>query len=253
MKLGGPLALAAALVLTGCGMQAPPPVSQKVKDYHATRATQLPTPAPTREPVTIPASLLEAGTKTLIFGDSWTDGYIAQPREAGYAYVIAEKFGWNNEVIARGGTGYSNRGPDGRGMYAESLGALPADEEVQLVILQGGLNDIYGATDAATHQKDVAAAFATAKVRFPSATIVVLGPLQASFPLPVRLREVDAVIQVEARAAGLAYISPLSEGWISVNSYDALMDKKAYHPNTEGHLHYAEKLEAALRAIATSA
>ncbi|MDI2035771.1 hypothetical protein PJL15_02903 [Paenarthrobacter nitroguajacolicus] len=207
-------------------------------------------PRPTMAQVTFSKSLLEPGTKVLIFGDSWAQGYAATPISRGFAYLIGETFGWDAEVVHRGGTGYTNPGPQDVGTYAQSIAALQEDPTMQLVMIQGGLNDIYGgkSTDVATA---ASAAWAAAQERFPNAQIVVLGPAQSTKNIQTVLREIDGNLRMAADHASLPYISPINEVWINAQNYDDVFNVEAFHPDTDGHAYFAKRLEEDIRTLAT--
>lgn len=184
------------------------------------------------------------GTRVVFFGDSWADGEAAQPATAGFAYLTGNSFGWDYRVDAVGGTGYVN--PGLRRTYPERMAAAATDPQVQLLILQGSVNDakvnLNGLRNA------VEATLDAALTHYPNAVILVLGPAPATLPVSEALRTIDSTLRSVAGERRLDYISPVTERWISAANYGAVIDTQAgNHPSTQGHSYLARRLEAALR------
>ena len=125
MKLGGLLALTAALVLTGCA-QAQPPVSEKVSEYYEQNQKLT-----AREDEDVIAFL----------GDSYVNGSKTTPVLDTYAARAAIKLGVLSKPYGAGGIGYgvgNGRGGEPIPTYADDVVADAPD----YVVVQGGLNEL---------------------------------------------------------------------------------------------------------------
>jgi len=233
----------AVLALAGCATDAPP-ASDKVAQYYESNKTLQ--PAPTAEPV--PKISIAPGTKSVFFGDSWTAGYAAAPSTNGYAYLTAAALQWDSKVDAVSGTGYQNPGPGNTGNYVDRLAKQPADPTVQVLVLQGGLND--GSQDPAGFRQAVIDTLEVAREKFPAANIVILGPSTPIIPASAGLAAINSKLYEIAGEQKLNYIAPINEVWINADNYAEVIDTTAQnHPSTAGHAYLAEKTVAALRAI----
>jgi hypothetical protein len=188
------------------------------------------------------------GAKALFFGDSWTAGYGATPVTRGYAYLTGQALGWDYKVNGVNGTGYLKPGSHKTRTYLGRIGALAPDSGMQVVVLQGGLND---ESQSLSQLPDAAsAAVDLLRAKYPEAVIVMLGPGAAILPADENLRAVDSMLQLVAQRKGLAYISPLSAAWITPDNYSSVIDvAAAHHPSTTGHAYLARRTVAALRAL----
>lgn len=190
------------------------------------------------------------GTKAVIFGDSWTRGYAAEPIESGYAYGVAETFGWDATVDGSDGTGYVNRGQQDVGSFSERLSAIPTDESVELVLLQGGINDIASTQNLQLAPMAIRNAIHEVRVTYPNARIIILGPAPSELPYGNRLSDMDAYLREAAKVAGIGYISPLQGDWINEGNYaEVINEDAADHPSTAGHQYLSEKVVASLRNV----
>jgi len=222
-----------------------PQASEQVAKYYEENKTLK--PAPTKEPA--PKISIAPGTKSMFFGDSWTEGYgAASPATQGYAYLTSSQLQWDNEVKAVGGTGFQNPGPANTGSYAGRLSKLPQDPELQVLVIQGGINDASQPADA--FRQAVLDVLDVAREKFPAAKIVLLGPGTPTVPASPQLAAINSKLYQIADEQKLNYISPISDLWINGTNYAQFIDaSKTNHPSTAGHAYLAEKTVAALRAI----
>jgi lysophospholipase L1-like esterase len=196
--------------------------------------------------VTLPPIATPPGTRAVFFGDSWTYGYAAEPITQGYAYQAGTELGWDYTVNGGSGTGYLNAGQEGKGTYLDRLRKLPIDPAVQVLVLQGGLNDS-GITQP-NLQDAARATIAEARTRFPSATIVMLGPAPAKVPPSGGLLQVNADLSNVAAIEGLRYITSID--WIDTVNYGGIIDTtKKDHPSTEGHAFLAGRVVEAINGL----
>lgn len=189
-----------------------------------------------------------SGAKALFFGDSWTTGYGATPVTRGYAYLTGQALSWDYRVDGVNGTGYLRAGSDRTRTYLGRISALAPDRGMQVVVLQGGLND--QSQGLGQLPEAASAAVDLLRAKYPEAVIVMLGPGAASLPADASLRAVDSILQLVAQRKGLSYISPLSAAWITPDNYSWVIDvAAARHPSTSGHAYLARRTAAALRAL----
>ncbi|OAN35045.1 hypothetical protein A4X17_11215 [Plantibacter sp. H53] len=188
-----------------------------------------------------------AGASVIIFGDSWTAGYAATPSSEGYAYLTGADMGWETSVRGVSGTGYLNAGPNAEGTYAQRIAELP-DAEPSLFIMQGGINDAF--QDQSTLGEAIDATLAAVRSKYPTTQIVLLGPAPSALPVEANLSSVDNDLRGAARSAGIHYVSPIAENWITAENYQSVIDETAAgHPSTAGHRYLADKTIEALRNI----
>lgn len=232
--------VAAVVSSAGCAVQSPPPVSEKIQKAYETGLT--PTLRPTAKAVPIKFSM---GTKTLVFGDSWTSGLYMDPETQGFTYRATDTLGLDAEILGGNGTGYLNAGINKLGAYGERMKKLPVSD-AKLLIIQGSVNDL--GRDITDLGPAFDATIAIAKTKFPKAQIVILGPSTAQWPAQAGLYRVDDVLGERAANAGLAYISPYGESWINGDNFAAMIDPKTGHPSEAGHAYLASKLVAAMKA-----
>jgi hypothetical protein len=95
MKLGGILALSAALVLTGCGLQEQPPVSEKVQKAYEAGSTLAPV-------ATAKPSGLDIAVKTEEKLDGQSVSLLASPAPNGTLVIAAHGHGGNVTEWSKG-------------------------------------------------------------------------------------------------------------------------------------------------------
>jgi lysophospholipase L1-like esterase len=236
------LLLVAALALAGCASEPPAP-SQRVQEYWEANKTFK--PLPTRQVVKAAPLTFGPGTKTVFFGDSWTTGLFMKPESKGYAYLTGETLGLDFQVLGGNGTGYLNAGSNGQGSYGERFTALPSSD-AQLLIIQGSVNDF------GRKSSDLGPAFdetiETAREKFPAAQLVVIGPSTAQWPVPPSIYPVNDILHERSDNAGIAYISPYEDQWITAENFPTVIDPATGHPSEQGHAYLASKVSEALKA-----
>lgn len=245
--------LAAALVvLAGLGgiaisaNSAPSPTATW-KPY--TQPTATVSPLPEQQRVSLP----NAGAPVVFFGDSWTEGIDATPRTDGYAYLVGADNGWQTTVLGQGGTGYLNPGSSGI-TYGDRSSKLAVDPEVQLVILQGSINDTaidpYKYPDISIAQLGGAVRSVVEDLRdaYPSAQIVAVGPTPNTLGVPAVLQNVSNVLGATFAEIGVPYISTLD--WVTPQNVTQIFNgSDDAHLNSAGHRYFADQLESALGAL----
>ena len=183
--------------------------------------------------------------RAIFFGDSWTIGSNAKPREGGFAYLVANELGWTAQVLGGGGSGYTRPGPRS-GDYFSRLSEMRSDSDIEIVVMQGSINDTRRCYMLPTKALRV---LALARKKFPRARIVVMGPAPATPTVSLPLRFCDFVMAVAARMLRMPYVSPIRSGWITALNCSEIIDAE-YHPSSAGHKYLASRLVPALRGLA---
>lgn len=221
MKLGGTLALVAALALTGCAHEQPP-VSQKVLDYY----TNPPAPKPEPDLVTI-------------IGDSYTGGSDMGGYKAAN-WVARVQMTMDDANLANqgvGGTGYATDAKTNFGSRIKpNIG--PATD---LVVFVGSRNDIVSSPAAVGAA--ASAAYAEAKAIAPEAKLLVIGPVWGGSDVPDVMFPIRDAVQESATAAGATWVDPIEDGWfLSTPEAQALIGEDGVHPTDEGHAFLANTI-----------
>ena len=186
------------------------------------------------------------------FGDSLMAGTGASPRRPVMARVAAVQLGWDVEVDAWGGTGYTTAG--GSPGYLDRLrrpGALSGSYDV--VLLEGGTNDARHAGDPARVRAAVHAVVEEVQRRQPGAAVVLMGAYDPPPPgrTDPRRAVVDAVLADVARQRGLPFFSPLSGRWTQGRSGGFLHGDRL-HPTARGYGVLGSRLAKELAALVRS-
>ena len=186
------------------------------------------------------------------FGDSLMAGTGASPQRPVMARVAAAQLGWDVEVDAWGGTGYttSGRSPG----YLERLrrpGALSGSYDV--VLLEGGTNDARNAHHPELVRAAVGAVVDEVRRRKPQAAIVLMGAYDPPPPGRVDPRRsvVDAIVAAVAAERGLPFFSPLSGRW-TADQTSGFLHADRLHPTARGYGVMGSRLAAELAVVVRS-
>ncbi|MFI7495688.1 SGNH/GDSL hydrolase family protein [Kocuria sp. M4R2S49] len=175
----------------------------------------------------------------LLIGDSFSLGHGAEPRAKGYAFLLAERMGWQNFTVdGVGKTGFISGG-DFR--YLERLNArirskAPAPD---LVVLQGSVNDTW--IDYHDMLTAVTDTVRTIETHWPGTEIVLTTPIthrdfaREERALHVAARSTRAVLLIDE--VPRSWLPPVSNLYID----------DSWHPSTQGHARIAESMGAALQ------
>lgn len=195
-----------------------------------------------------PAPARPAPVRAYFFGDSLMAGTGASPRRPVMARVAAARLGWDVEVDAEGGTGYttSGRSPG----YLDRLrrpGTMPRSYDV--VLLEGGTNDARVGANPAQVRAAVREVVAHVRGRQPQARVVLMGAYDP--PPPGRAdphrRTVDRAIAQVAAELDLPFFSPLSGGWTE-GQRAGFLHRDRLHPSVWGYGVLGDRLAEALAA-----
>ena len=196
-----------------------------------------------------PVEAKTSGVSAYFFGDSLMGGTGATPKRPVMARVAANRLGWDVEVDAWGGTGYTTTGASPG--YLQRLrrpGALSGRYDV--VLLEGGTNDARVRSDPETVRHAVEEVVDEVRRRQPQAVIVLMGAYDPPAPGrtdPLR-RVVDGVVAEVADDEGLLFFSPLSQGW-TVGQPPSFLHPDRLHPNEHGYGVMGARLAEALSAL----
>ncbi|WP_197517384.1 SGNH/GDSL hydrolase family protein [Microbacterium karelineae] len=187
----------------------------------------------------------------LIFGDSWTWGRAAtDPETLGYAARVGDQLGWPTAVDGERASGYLRSGFEG-GTYISRIRALDHDAAPDLVVIQGSIND--RREDLSLLRAAAEDAWDALAAAYPDASLVVFGPAPQVLPIEPATRMIDEILRRAAADRGVPYVSPIAEEWITTANYDTLIDTSPEgndHPSDAGHAYLADRLVAALGAVA---
>lgn len=229
------IALAVA-VLAGLGFvfrpQQTPTVSVSESSAHVDRP--LP-PATTRPSV-------------LFIGDSYTGG--SGLAEMSYVCMAAVRMGWVCNLSAVPGTGYISGGPANRFLvdpylgtstsFVERIPHLAAIYQPDVVVLDGGRNDVFAPRDDVF--KAMSATIGEARRAWPTATIVFLRPRFLADPRDNLGYDGNFIARLLAQPAarGVVVLDPISR-FTGIDT-SAMLSDDGQHPNQRGELGLASAL-----------
>ncbi|GAB2569160.1 SGNH/GDSL hydrolase family protein [Microlunatus antarcticus] len=204
-------------------------------------------PTPTAVAPKPPALLdLPAQPRVLIVGDSYTEGWGADPETEGFAFKVAAPLGWRLTRDGIGATGYRKPGAHQEGTYAQRLWRHPADA-YDLVVLQGGSNDEKYA------EADISAAveltLRTVRQRYPSARLVVMEPIALYGSVYPNRAKLMRVLATSTSQHSLLVIDPVAEEWFVKGGDPALVNHAKGHPSNAGYARIADLFVRDVRAL----
>jgi lysophospholipase L1-like esterase len=229
----GLLALFAALVLTGCQAVGPAEPSS-----------------------TSTMGVPDAVRSVVVIGDSLSTGFGTSPANA-WPQLIATSHRDDTvplEIlnIAQNGSGYLNVGLTGTTFAWQVEQAVTP--KADLVLFFGSVNDMRH--DPADLAPVIAEIYASARLRAPHATFLVVGPPAYSTRPEARRLALRDVLEQAAQEAGARFVDPIAEGWL-VEDLGRFVGPDGLHPSVAGNHHLRDKMEPlmleALRARAAAA
>jgi acyl-CoA thioesterase I len=192
------------------------------------------------------ASPDEGTVRAYFFGDSIMSGTGSSPQRPVMARIAAARLGWDVEVDAWGGTGFTTTGrwPG----YLERLrrpGAMAGTYDV--VLVEGGTNDARVGSSPTAIRDAVRAVVDEVRTRQPKAQIVLMGAYDPPGVVDLRRAVADSAVRDVATELELPFFSPLSGGWHNGQDPRRFLHADGLHPNTTGYTVMAERLAGALR------
>lgn len=190
-----------------------------------------------------------SGVRAYFFGDSLMTGTGASPTRPVMARVAAARLGWDVEVDAWGGTGWTTTGRSPG--YLERLrqpGALSGRYDV--VLLEGGTNDARVGSAPETVRAAVHEVVAEVRRRQPQAEIVIMGAYDPPGVLDLRRGVADAAVRTAADELGVPFFSPWSGRWPDGQAPERFLSADGLHPDEDGYGVLGERLADELAAVA---
>jgi acyl-CoA thioesterase I len=190
----------------------------------------------------------QGAVQAYFFGDSLMAGTGSTPQRPVMARVAANRLGWDVEVDAWGGTGFTTTGASPG--YLERLrrpGALSGRYDV--VLLEGGTNDARVGSAPAEIRAAVREVVAEVRRRQPQARIVLMGAYDPPGVVDLRRAVADSAVRAVADELDLPFFSPLSQGWHSGHDPQRFLDVDGLHPSTAGYVFMGARLAGALRDV----
>lgn len=204
---------------------------------------------------TVASSSSIAPRPTLLFiGDSYVAG--TGRDETTYGCMAAARMGWFCKVAAGPGTGYISGGPANRFQleyigqstsFDERLGGLALKYQPNVVVLDGGRNDLFAPTDAVYDV--MVSTIADVQKTWPDATVVFIRPRFLARPADDLGYDDRLMTRLETDPAlgpMLIVIDPIG----SMRGQDtlSLVAADKIHPNRRGELAMSSELVDALLA-----
>ncbi len=196
----------------------------------------LPTPTPT--PSAAPTPTVRP-TTAVLFGDSFTAGKNTPRGTRTALEVAARELRWPYAVKAQPGTGWTTT-PS----YADRL-AREVTSPPSVLVLQGGASDT-GAS-AAQLRAAVTRTVTALRTRFPTTTLVLVGPVAMEQPPDAGLVRVDRTLAATAAALKVPYVDPLP--WVTATNAPQYLSPQGFYPNPAGHAYLGAQLAHALQAL----
>ena len=200
-----------------------------------------------------PQPPLNTHQSVLFVGDSYTAG--TGVAEMSYGCMAAFKMGLLCRLSAGPGTGYISGGVANRFVVNEYIGpsksfderlpGLAAKYNPDIVILDGGRNDLFASTDSVFNS--MSTTIAEVRRTWPQATIVLIRPRFLSRPGDDLGFDDDFIARLKQQPAAqdMVVIDPI--GSLSSIDTSSLLASDGIHPNKRGELALASALVASLR------
>jgi lysophospholipase L1-like esterase len=188
----------------------------------------------------------QGAVQAYFFGDSLMSGTGSTPQRPVMARVAANRLGWDVEVDAWGGTGFTTTGSSPG--YLERLrrpGALGGRYDV--VLIEGGTNDARVGSTPAEIRKAVREVVAEVRTRQPRAQVVLMGAYDPPGVVDLRRAVADSAVRDVAADLGVPFFSPLSASWHTGHDPHRFLDADGLHPSTAGYVFMGARLADELR------
>jgi lysophospholipase L1-like esterase len=204
--------------------------------------------APSTARVDRPQPTAATRPSVLFIGDSYTAG--SGLAEMSYGCMAAVRMGWLCDLSAVPGTGYISGGPANRFIvdrylgpstsFAERIPGLAEKYQPDVVILDGGRNDLFPPRDDVF--KAMSATIGEVRRAWPKATIVFIRPRLLARPDDDLGFDGDFIARLlaEPAARGMVVLDPI--GSFRGTDTSALLSTDQTHPNPQGEWDLASAL-----------
>lgn len=182
-----------------------------------------------------------------VIGASYSAALGATSPRRGYAPVAGAQLGWRVQVSAVAGTGYLNPGPRHQGTFLQRLRRMHGAHRPEVVLIQGGRNDVHFRPRLL--RSAVCATVAGARAQFAGAHVVLLGDVPFHVPVPAAQRRVARTLWSAATQCRAEYVNPIAERWITRSNEARFLGPIPGHPNDAGYAYIAHHLVANLRRL----
>lgn len=188
------------------------------------------------------------GRHVLVIGDSFTGGSEHGGNgDDGWPRIVERELSSVEhpvyfDVSGRGGSGYTNTGPEHTTFVSEARRLIK--DHLDVVVIFGSVNDLYspgGVKPAVTKVLDIA------RNRASHAQILVIGPAWTQGSLTDGIKSAQSETREAAVEAGVQYVDPIGEGWFE--GQPALIGGDRVHPNNAGHRYLAEKIAPLIQSL----
>lgn len=177
-----------------------------------------------------------------VYGDSYSaGGRQGGMGSSGWPAIVADRLGADLRLHAAGGAGYVNGSTARDETFLDQVLAHP-EPDADVVVLFGSRNDRSLPTSAVGRQ--AARVFDAVRTTSPRALVVVIGPAWDDDEPPAGPGPVRDAVAAAAGSAGLAFVDPLTDGWL--RDRPDLIGADGVHPHDGGHAHLADLIEPAV-------
>ena len=194
--------------------------------------------------------VIPAHARALFFGDSWTVG-ISADRGRGFPYVTSELLGWTPVIDGVNGTGFVHTWNADGELYPVRAAKIPASTQADVVVLEGGINDVDAGADLSHYKEAVLSTIDSLLRHVKDRRLILFGIPPYPLPLSDEAYEIDEAQREAAAERGVAYISPIEEEWITEDHVYDVIDPDTDHPSNAGHAYLAKRLAADIERLAT--
>lgn len=200
-----------------------------------------------------PVSLLQdvqGPPRVLVIGDDFAAGAGASSTSRGFARRLVAELDAPYVIDAQPNTGFVARGDEAgvdNSFPARARRIIQEDgPEPDLIVVEGGHEDFLASPGRLQDAAEQVARRLTDA--YPDAQVVLMGTTRA-VPENQVLVPLHDSIRAGAQAAGVPFIDPVAENWITADNTGELISGDLFHPNDAGHELWAERLLQDLRAL----
>lgn len=195
-----------------------------------------------------PSAIADEAPVALFLGDSYTEGMglAADELDSRWSAVLADRLGWRERNAGCSGSGYSTRGPECSDNYGERVAEL-ADADPDVVIVSGGVNDLYESADVI--DASVRDTYAALRSAFPEARIyAVNGIYFHGDETPEILLRLNESVKHWSGDSDAVFLD-IGEPFLG---HPELLGDDRVHPNPAGHEVLADLTQAELERVGAS-